>query len=170
MQNQTIYRYDALLKMNVAHAAKARKKCLLYALLTAALGITFVVVDLLSDSLFTAVAGVIFLTLSAASFSILFYGRKSKLAKAVAKQVQDNPNKVITYTFETDALRIHQTGDNMQSDTRLNYCYIATAQKIDDTLMYFVTKNNLFYLLCDAQGVDNYFSYLCEMAGLSIKR
>lgn len=160
MKNTTIYTYELLLKINLCNTAKFRRKGTVYALLTGMLAVGLIVSDLLIENFHTGYAGMLFLTCSLVTVVALIKNRRSKIAAAVQKQVQENPNKTVEYQFDENTVTAKQTSDKIQSETRIEYSYIATVIKTDERSFYFVTKNNLMYALYDENGIGELFSYL----------
>ena len=162
MNNQTTYTHDLLLKMNLIHTAKMRRNVLVYTLLTGTLSAMLIIADLLLENAHTLYAGMFFLPLALVSFFAVLKNRKVKISEAVNKQIQENPNKTMEYQFGEDYITVNQTSVKVQSNTCIEYSYIIEAKKMDDTSFYFVTRNNLFYVVEDQQGADEYFSFLLE--------
>ena len=162
MNNKTTYTYELLLKMNLFHTAKWRRNSLIYALLTGLLSIGLTIADFLLENFHTLYAGMFFLALSLVVIFALIKNRKSKLSEAVKKQIQENPNITTEYQFGEDYITVNQTSAKIECNTRIDYSYILEAKKMDDTSFYFVTRNNLFYVVEDQQGTHKYFSFLLE--------
>ena len=162
MNNKTTYTHELLLKMNLIHTAKWRRNSSIYALLTGLLSIGLTIADFLLENFHTLYAGIFFLALSLVVIFALIKNRKSKLSEAVKKQIQENPNKTIEYQFGEDYITVNQTSAKIECNTRIDYSYILEAKKMDDTSFYFVTRNNLFYVVEDQQGTHKYFSFLLE--------
>ncbi len=162
MKNKTTYTYELLLKMNLFHTARGRRNCLIYFFVMSTLSIGLIIADLLIENFHTLYVGMFFLALSLVMIFAVIGNRKEKIAETIKKQIQDNPNKVIEYYFDEDYITITQTSTYVQSEVRTAYSYIAKIAKIDETSFYFVTKNNLFYVLEDEQNIDQFLSYLCD--------
>lgn len=162
MKNRTIISYELSLKMNIAHIRNARRKALTYALLTLTIGVGLIVGCIVGNCMdsMTMYVGVFFLPFSLISFCVFFINRKKKLQQAVKKSIDENPNKIIEYQFEEDCIIVNLSSDKVQSNTRIEYSYINKVEKIDDTSFYFVTKNNIFYVLEEKTNIDEYISYL----------
>ena len=162
MNNKTTYTHELLLKMNLIHTAKMRRNVLVYALLTGTLSVALIIADLLLENAHTCYAGMFFLSLALVSFFAVLKNRKVKISEAVNKQIQENPNKTMEYQFGEDYITVNQTSAKIEFNTRIDYSYILEAKKMDDTSFYFVTRNNLFYVVEDQQDTHKYFSFLLE--------
>ena len=148
--------------MNLIHTAKWRRNSSIYVLLTGLLSIGLTIADFLLENFHTLYAGVFFLALSLVVVFVLIKNRKSKLSEAVKKQIQENPNITTEYQFGEDYITVNQTSAKIECNTRIDYSYILEAKKMDDTSFYFVTRNNLFYVVEDQQGTHKYFSFLLK--------
>ena len=164
MKNKTVYSYELLLKVNIAYTRKARRNALIYFLITFVAGVGLILGCIFENCLtsMTMYVGVFFLALSYTSFRAFLFSRKSKIQKSVKLNIDENPNKILEYQFEDDYITIIQTSKYVQSETRIAYSYITTTVKNDNNSFYFVTKNNLFYVLEDEHSIDECFSYLCN--------
>ncbi len=164
MKNKTFYSYELLTKMNIKHTKKVRRNTLIYSLVTLVASVGLIIGCVLKDCLdsMTMYVGVFFLAMSFISFCAFSANRKKKLQQAIKKSVDENPNKIMEYQFEENFITINQTSDKVQSNTRIEYSYINRVERIDDTSFYFVTKNNVFYVVEDEQNIDESILYLSE--------
>ncbi len=158
MKNTTNYTYDLLLKMYLIHTEKARHNALIRSAVMFVAGVGSFFVGFFNESLVSIVyIGVFFLGVS---IMVLYSNRKTKIQQAVRKSIQENPNKINVYQFEDDCVIVNQTSDNIKANFSIEYSYITKVVKMDDFSFYFITKNFMFYVLYDENGIAELFSYV----------
>lgn len=167
MINRTVYTYELLLKLNMVRSAKTRRIIWGYFWVTLALGVGLVVGCVIADALasLTMYVGVFMLTVALLMFCLALANRRAKIELAVKKDLADSPNRILAYVLNQDCISVDMLSDNVQMSVRMAYSYVSAVKRMDQTSLYFVTKNNHFYVMCDEEGIDALFSFLCEKTG-----
>ncbi|MBQ7365091.1 MAG: hypothetical protein IJW46_05795 [Clostridia bacterium] len=170
MTNRTAYTYDLLLKTNLFLVEKEKRKGLITCFLMGVIGITFILMDSLSEDYYWLCAGGGFFAASLLRLLFILRLRKSKVSETVKKFIQENPGKTVDYQFEENAVIIRERSPQYQSDTCLSYSFIHKVQKIDDTTFYFISSNNRLYAVEDDRNMEAILVFLAEKVGICLEK
>lgn len=156
MNNKTPYTYDLLLRVQLFQTAKLRRNTFVLVLIELFVGIALILGDVFSENAHTDTAGACFLLLAFVMFLVYRQYSKARLGKMLRKLTDENPDKVTEYQFEEEYMVINVESANVRSSTQVKYSYISQATMIDHSTCYFITKNNMFYILYDETGIEKY--------------
>ena len=156
MNNKTPYTYDLLLRVQLFQTAKLRRNTFVLVLIELFVGIALILGDVFSENAHTDTAGACFLLLAFVMFLVNRQYGKARLGKMLRKLTDENPDKVTEYHFEEEYMVINVESANFRSTTQMKYSYISQATMVDHCTCYFITKNNMFYILYDETGIEKY--------------
>ncbi len=161
MTNTTVYTHELLLKMKMHRLKKSRRIAWLLFFLIGGISIYYIIADLVSEHVHSIPAAMFLLAYALLLGLVAIQNRKSKLSKAVSKEMAGNPDTVIEFQFDQDCLRTKQTSKYTTGSACHSYEFFAKAEKMDDNSFYLITKQNQFYVLYDPNGIGELYDLVC---------
>lgn len=141
---------------------KSRRIAWLLFFLIGGISIYNIIADLVFEHVHAIPAAMFFLAYALLFGLVAIQNRKSKLSKAVSKEMAGNPDTVIEYQFDQDCLRTKQTSKYTTGGACHSYEFFAKAEKMDDNSFYLITKQNQFYVLYDPNSIGELYDFVCS--------
>ena len=165
MELQTVVNESLLQRIFCHRLKKAKRNTCIIGLIELFLGVFLLVLHDPVQGLLTGYAGILFVTLGLIMLVSVYKSRRSVLAARAQKSYAQDPNKVITYSLGTEEITITMQSDLTRQSLGYRYEYVKEIGRIDDTIGYFITLNDLIFPMENQNGIEGMLTLLQSKCG-----